>query len=257
MILLQRLSVKLAYLLIKQFYLINSFGPSVLASAVQVVVTQHPVSRQDSPPTQLWLGQCCQAWGEFSFMESRVCLARSHIRVSHVEIVVSITSTMTGPQSSIKHMKYLVKYIWKWSHDCPVQIWKTSRDDQWQWLGALSSDQLQRLSPRSSRGYHRWWDLRHDYTDIRHLTRNLKVKLILRPFVRRRRIMQQGPRPDRQRDAPPPSLRHYWHYKSADTKLRIMMRLLIARRYAANVWSQGQWWRLSQSGSSSYSRKQV
>ena len=184
-------------------------------------------------------------------------LARSHIRVSHVEIVVSITSTMTGPQSSIKHMKYLVKYIWKRSHDCPVQIWKTSRDDQWQWLGALSSDQLQRLSPRSSRGYHRWWDLRHDYTDIRHLTRNLKVKLVPQPFVRRRRIMQQGPRPDRQRDAPPPSLRHYWHYKSADTKLRIMMRLLIARRYAANVWSQGQWWRLSQSGSSSYSRKQV
>ena len=38
-------------------------------------------------------------------------LARSHIRVSHVEIVVSITSTMTGPQSSIKHIKYLVNFL--------------------------------------------------------------------------------------------------------------------------------------------------
>ena len=60
---------------------------------------------------------------------------------------------------------------------------------------------------------------------------------------------------DRQRDAPP-------CYKDIGARIWsrdiIMMRLLIARRYAACVWIQGQRWRcLSQSGSSSYSRKQV
>ena len=79
MILLQRPSVKLAYLLIKQFYLINSFGPSVYQPEhCKWLVTRIP-DRTHHPHTS----QCCQAWGGLSFMESRAW--RSDIRVSHVE----------------------------------------------------------------------------------------------------------------------------------------------------------------------------
>ena len=153
MILLQRLSVKLAYLLIKQFYLINSFGPSVWASAVQVVVTQYP-DRTRHPHSghwtaQLWLGQCCcQAWGGI-LIHGEQGLARSHIRVSHVEIVVSITSTMTGPQSSIKHMKYLVNFLktvsWLSSSDLEnIARWSMAvagRDIKWSVTEAQSQIQ--------------------------------------------------------------------------------------------------------------------
>ena len=141
-----------------------------------------------------------------------------------------------------------------------VWIWKISRDDQWQWLCVLVISYREAQSQiQSGISSVRWWDLRHDYSDIRQFNKKPKGKTHPAAIALGlgRKITQQG-RPDRQRDAPPPSLRHYWHYVSADMEQNgIMMRLLIARRYAANVWNRGQRWGLSQSGSSSYSRKQV
>ena len=104
MILLQRPSVKLAYLLMKQFYLINSFGPSVYQPEhCKWLVTRIP-DRTHHPHTS----QCCQAWGDYHSWRAG---SEGHtLEFPMWRVVVSITSTMTGPQASIKQ-KYLVYNI--------------------------------------------------------------------------------------------------------------------------------------------------